>query len=72
MNFEKSSIVPVIFCCDGRIFSGFKHTCAIRTCKIVHRCDLQNTCHFAHEKDCMILNLQTENTKLNVTKKVIS
>ena len=31
-------------------FSGLD-TRANRTRKIVHTCDLQHTCHFAHEKD---------------------
>ena len=55
-NIENSSIVPpVIFCCDGAHadgdqFSGFDMR-ANRTRKIVHTCDLQHACCFAHEKD---------------------
>ena len=32
-------------------FSGLD-TCAIHTHKIVHTCDLQHACRFAHGKDC--------------------
>ena len=49
-NFEKSSIVPVIFCYDGddSLVADMRAIC---TCKIIHMCDLQHTCRFAHKND---------------------
>ena len=37
-------------------FSGLD-TCVNHTHKIVHTCDLQHACCFAHKKDCLVILL---------------
>ena len=66
-NFEKSSIVLVIFCCDGGSVSGLD-TRANRTRRIVHACDLQHACCFAHEKDCEYTVMFTYQASLIIDK----
>ena len=56
-NFEKSSIVPVIYLVVmADQFNGLD-TSANRTRKIVHTCNLQHACCFAHKKDCTTCHL---------------
>ena len=57
-NFEKSSIVMSCFVVMADQFSGLD-THVNRTRKIVHMCDLQHTCCFAHEKDWITMHKAT-------------